>query len=63
MTNQKTTDALGNPTVELECPECGHEERASIGPTLSLSFESEITITRITCKKCGYDGPPNPEDG
>lgn len=59
MTNEnQQTDEIGNPAIELQCPECGESESFSMGPTFSISFDIEVAVNALHCSECGYDGPP-----
>lgn len=49
---------MSRDSVVLECPECGHSEEATLGPTVAISADVEMAVERIDCWSCGYEGPP-----
>lgn len=59
----KHVNAIGQPCVLLECPRCGHSEKASIGPTVVIGADFGVTVENIKCGKCDYHGPPGDDDG
>lgn len=42
--------------IEIECPECGHTETASVGPMISISADLDVTVKSVECWNCGYEG-------